>query len=103
MCIIAVDYDGTITADFNKARAALKKLKDAGHTIVIWSSRNNPHQHGLGQPGVYAEMISKLQEHRIPYDDVDRGDVGKFHAQVYIDDKAWRFENNWDEIVSRIY
>ncbi|MHA2039321.1 MAG: hypothetical protein ACW98X_23100 [Promethearchaeota archaeon] len=93
MCIIAVDYDGTITADFNKARAALKKLKDAGHTIVIWSSRNNPHQHGLGQPGVYAEI----------YDDVDRGDIGKFHAQVYIDDKAWRFENNWDEIVSRIY
>lgn len=103
MCTVAIDYDGTISADFDKAREALQTLIDEGHMIVIWSSRNNPQQHGKEQPAVMAEMIEKLREHRIPYHEIDMGGVGKFHAQVYIDDKAWRFENNWEEIVSKIY
>lgn len=103
MCIIAVDFDGTISADFDRAREALQSLKDAGHTIVVWSSRNSLAQHGDESEPLMTQMIDELQEHRIPYDDIDYGDVGKFHAQVYIDDKAFRFEDNWDEIVSRIY
>lgn len=103
MCVIAVDFDGTISYDFDKAREALKKLKELGHTIVIWSSRNNRVQHKEKQAEVFSDMLLLLQLHKIPYDMVDNGDVGKFHAQVYIDDKCWRFEDNWDDIISKIY
>ena len=103
MCTIAVDYDGTITANFQKARQALRQLMDQGHKIVIWSSRNNPEQHGADQGRVFNEMMRMLKFHDIPYNRVDIGDVGKFHAQVYIDDKCWRFENNWNDIVEKIF
>ena len=103
MCTIAIDFDGTITADFEAAGKFIRLLKSRGHRIIIWSTRNNPRQHGGHQPQVMAEMLEMLERHAIPYDEVDDGSVGKFHAQVYIDDKAWRFENNWQEIVDRIY
>ena len=103
MCTVAIDYDGTITADFEKAAKFIRILKSRGHRIVIWSSRNNPRQHGDQQPLVMAEMLDMLARYGIPYDEVDDGTTGKVHAQVYIDDKAWRFENNWQEIVDRIY
>ncbi len=103
MCTIAVDFDGTINADFIKAKTALQALRDAGHVIVIWSSRNNPRQHGEDKSIRMDEMKQALREHEIPYDEIDIGRVGKFHAQVYVDDKALRFENNWDEILKRIY
>lgn len=103
MCTIAIDYDGTISADFGTARTALQALIDRGHRIVIWSSRNNPRQHGENQKLVYQEMLDNLNMHNIPYHEIDDGTAGKFHAQVYIDDKAWRFENNWNQIIERIY
>lgn len=103
MCVIAVDFDGTISADFSAAKIALTKLIEFGHTIVIWSSRNNPRQHGDKQKQIIEEMITLLKKNEIPYHEIDMGDIGKFHAQVYIDDKCWRFENNWDEIIERIY
>ncbi len=103
MCTVAIDYDGTITADFDLARKYIGQLRDAGHYVIIWSSRNNPVQHKENQPIVMADMITKMVQHDIPYDEIDYGEVGKLHAQVYIDDKAWRFENNWAEIIERIY
>lgn len=103
MCKIAIDFDGTISHDFEAARAAISTLIDKGHYIIIWSSRNNPRQHPDNQQELYAEMKTLLESHNIPYNEIDDGTCGKFHAQVYIDDKAWRFENNWDEIVERIY
>lgn len=102
MCTIAIDFDGTISADFDAARIAIKKLKHDGHYIVIWSSRNNPRQH-VNQKEVYQEMKDLIHKHEIPYDEIDDGSCGKFHAQVYIDDKCWRFENNWDYLLNRIY
>lgn len=103
MCTIAIDFDGTISADFDQARTFIGILRSRGHRIIIWSTRCNPRQHGENQPKVMAEMLALLEKHGIPYDEVDDGSVGKVHAQVYIDDKAWRFENNWQEIVDRIY
>jgi hydroxymethylpyrimidine pyrophosphatase-like HAD family hydrolase len=103
MCTIAIDYDGTISADLEGARKALTELKEQGHRLIVWSSRNNPMQHGDQCESLMIEMINTLNVHKIPYDEVDMGYVGKFHAQVYIDDKAWRFENNWDEIIKKIY
>ncbi len=103
MCTIAIDFDGTISANFEEARKFIGILRSRGHRIIIWSSRCNPRQHADNQPNVMAEMLELLERHAIPYDEVDDGKVGKVHAQVYIDDKAWRFENNWQEIVDKIY
>ena len=103
MCIVAIDYDNTITANFEAARKAIEQLRAEGHIVIIWSSRNNPRQHGENSEALMLDMEEQLVNHSIPYDEIDVGEVGKFHAQVYIDDKAWRFENNWDEIVSKIY
>ena len=103
MCTIAIDYDGTITANFEEAGTFIRLLKSRGHRIIIWSTRNNPRQHGDRQPMVMAEMLEMLERYAIPFDEVDDGTVGKVHAQVYIDDKARRFENNWQEIVDKIY
>jgi len=104
MCIVAVDYDGTITADFPAARKALQGLRGQGHTIVIWSSRNNPRQHGDNCAALMEEMLRALEEHKIPFDEIDDGTVGKFHAQVYIDDKAIRLEyGDWNGVIARIW
>lgn len=103
MCIVAVDFDGTISSDFIGARKALEALVRKGHYIVIWSSRNSYRQHGSNVPNLMKEMQDSLREHHVPFHEIDLGDNGKFHAQVYIDDKAIRFENNWDEIVDKIY
>ena len=103
MCIIAVDFDGTISADFEKAAEALTTLRQKGHRIVIWSSRNNTKQHGAESGRLLIQMEEQLDKHMVPYDEIDYGGNGKFHAQVYIDDKAWRFENNWNDIIGKIY
>jgi predicted mannosyl-3-phosphoglycerate phosphatase (HAD superfamily) len=103
MCVIAIDFDGTISADFEKAAEALTVLRQKGHKIVIWSSRNNPRQHGIESKELLAQMQEQLDKHMVPYDEIDYGENGKFHAQVYIDDKAWRFESNWDDILNKIY
>ncbi len=103
MCTIAVDFDGTISADFQAARKALSTLIEKGHTIVIWSSRNNHKQHGARTEVLMQYMQDLLDINQVPYHAIDTGDCGKFHAQVYIDDKSWRFENNWEEIITRIY
>lgn len=103
MCIVAVDFDGVIGVNFSKARHFLNVLKNKGHTIVIWSSRNNSRQHGKNKLKLMSDMKKLLDENDIPYDEIDDGSVGKFHAQVYIDDKAIKFDNNWEEMVSKIY
>lgn len=103
MCTIAIDYDGTISSNFEQAKEALDILHEQGHYIVIWSSRNNTRQHGINRDSLMAEMKNCLDQHLIYYDEIDYGGCGKFHAQVYIDDKCWRFESNWKEIINRIY
>lgn len=103
MCVIAVDFDGVINADFVESRHFLGILRNKGHTIVIWSTRNNTRQHGENQSKMMFNMQKMLDENNIPYDEIDDGSNGKFHAQVYIDDKAIKFENNWEEIIHKIY
>src|ERR1019366_5551902 len=101
MTTIAIDYDKTISSDFVAAKNAITTLREAGHHITIWSCRNNKVHLGKEQKTLYAEMLKALQDNEIPYDNIDNGESGKFYAQVYIDDKAWRFENNWDEIIKK--
>jgi len=49
------------------------------------------------------EMIEFLDKHQIPYDEVDNGTKGKVTADIMIDDKGLRFEDNWNQIAAWVY
>jgi capsule biosynthesis phosphatase len=106
---ICIDLDGVICQtkkpeqDYSEVKplpGAVKKiqaLKKAGHYIIISSSR---HMKTTG--GDVNQVLAKvgevtlvwLRKHKIPYDEIN---FGKPYAHVYIDDKAYRFEN-WQSI-----
>jgi uncharacterized HAD superfamily protein len=92
---IMVDLDGVVSTEervfdrplakpIDGAREALQKLKDAGHAIIIYTARGwaeyNVTKHWLDQAGM-------------PYDAIH---MGKPIANVWIDDRAIKFEN-WDQ------
>jgi len=125
--IFAIDFDGTVVeqdkpyADVYSplvlkpgAREALESLKRAGHTLVLWSGRNNRSRMTLAEldplvrAGLKVDRLSdesrQLEADRwrqmlafvaseLPgvFDAVDDGRQGKMSADVYIDDKAVRF------------
>jgi len=116
--IIAVDFDGTlchfdypdIGAIKPGAREALVRLKELGYYIVIYSCRSclwSPEIFGDPDEDLYdipnrklvKAMEKWLNEHDIPYDEIDYGQKGKPTARAYIDDKGVRFEDNWPEVV----
>lgn len=101
--IIAVDFDGTVVEHEYPsigrlkpgAKEALKAFKKAGHKIVIWTCRQGEEER---------EVRLFLTENDLPFDTVNTpaagADLGtrKIYADVYIDDKGLRFEDNWAEI-----
>ena len=89
---IMVDLDGVICTEervFDRpladpiagAKEALQELKNAGHTIVIYTAR------GWAEYNVTRHW---LDEHGIPYDAIH---MGKPIAHVWIDDRAIQFKN----------
>lgn len=104
---IAVDFDNTI-AHLEKFPAigepipgvqeALQKLKDMGYEIVIYTCRANSDQRETS-----AEQVKEyLDQYKIPYDRISKGSEGKPMALYYIDDRAIKFDNNWDAVVQQI-
>ena len=101
--IIAVDFDGTVVEHEYPAIGGLKpgakealiELKKAGHKIIIWTCRIGKEEQ---------EVRQFLKEQEIPFDTVNTpiagADLGtrKIYADIYIDDKGLRFENNWEVI-----
>lgn len=95
--IIAVDFDGTlchnaypeIGAPLPGAVAAMQKLKEQGHYIIIWTCRHGDR---------LTDAVNWLLEHQIPFDRVNdhnpdnvrRYGAGgkKVYAHCYIDDRA---------------
>ncbi len=101
--VVAVDFDGVIVDykewsghnSFGKvkegAREVLQEFRRRGWVIVVWTTRYNK------------EGIRKyLEENGIPFDYINENPLGppdtsrKIHADVYIDDKAIRFES-WEQ------
>jgi capsule biosynthesis phosphatase len=79
------------------APESLKALRDSGHYIIINTARHmKTCQGNLGMVNAKITLITLnwLQQYDIPYDEVY---FGKPHADVYIDDNAFRF-NSWDDI-----
>src|SRR4051794_25712758 len=108
---ICLDLDGVICelrkpgetyADLQPVPGAaekLRRLKDAGHTIIIHTGRHmKPCEGNVGL--VLARQgyipLERLARHNIPFDEIY---FGKPWADVYIDDNAYRF-TSWDEISS---
>ncbi len=97
---IMVDLDGVLCSEepfFERplarpiagAREALKKLRRAGYTIVIYTAR------GWGE---YRVTRQWLDEHGFVYDGIH---MGKPVADVWIDDRALAF-TSWKETLSRL-
>lgn len=81
------------------APEALKELKAAGNYIIINTARHmKTCQGNLGMVTAKISLITLkwLEKYEIPYDEIY---FGKPHADIYIDDNAYRF-NSWAEISS---
>ncbi|MFK7851861.1 MAG: capsular biosynthesis protein [Akkermansiaceae bacterium] len=106
---ICVDIDGVLCtlrkedetyADVQALPGAaehLKSLKEAGHYIILNTARHMAtckSNVGMVIARQGKTLIHWLEEHEMVYDELW---FGKPHADVYIDDNAYRFEG-WDKI-----
>ena len=112
---IVVDFDKTVAEDrypgigrpMPGAKRALKRLKDAGYEIVIFSCRltTDPGKPADEPVQQKAKIEAWLREQGMPFDRVEDGKDGKPHASHYIDDKALHYgggEGDWDAICNYI-
>ena len=106
---IAIDLDGTICpikqagqsyADLQPlpgARNRIHELRTAGHYVIILTARNMATcQSNVGKVMKNVGMLTLewLERHQIEYDEIY---FGKPNAEIYLDDRAIRFEN-WRSI-----
>lgn len=106
---IVVDLDGVICpikqpkdsyADLQPIPGAverLKKLRAAGHYIIIVTARHMATcEANVGQVmrRIGKVTLDWLERHGIEYDEIH---FGKPNAEVYLDDRAFRF-TSWDEV-----
>lgn len=106
---LLIDVDSTLCetrkehehySDVIPKKGAIETLKDwkaRGYYIMIYTSRNmSKYNNNIGL--IVANQAPILQEwlkkHEIPYDELH---FGKPLSDVIIDDKAIRYENNWEE------
>ena len=105
--IIAVDFDGTlhtgkwpgIGSPAPYARDVMRKLKDDGHYLIIWSCREGKQQ---------TDMVNWMLEQGIPFDRVNEhhpesirtygSNSRKVYAHLYIEDKQVGGLPMWEEI-----
>jgi len=101
---VCVDFDGTLvklSKDFEQfekvlpgAREALHELKRLGCKIIIHTAR--PHANGH-----LNEIADYLEEESIPFDEININSECEWEsikplAHLYIDDRALRFEGDWE-------
>src|SRR4051812_13318684 len=106
---ICIDLDGVICqlkmagqsySELQPVPGAIEKLralKAAGHYIIICTARHMKTCGGnvgrvVARQG--AVTLKWLEKHEIEFDEIH---FGKPHAQIYIDDNAFRF-NGWQSI-----
>tara|TARA_Y100000310_G_scaffold292112_1_gene320601 strand:+ start:592 stop:897 length:306 start_codon:yes stop_codon:yes gene_type:complete len=97
---LIIDLDGTICTEektFSRtlakpirgAKEALCKLRDAEHTIIIYSARSW---------NEYEMTEDWLRRHKIPFDQLV---MGKPVGDYWIDDRAIKFER-WENVLSTL-
>lgn len=105
---IVIDLDKTICSEKRKSYwhvkpnsgviEKLNKWRLDGHYIIIHTARHMVTC--KGNVDLVVEQIGKLTwawllKWRIPYDELV---FGKPYGHVYIDDKGFKFDDNWDSI-----
>jgi len=104
---LAVDLGGTLLdyQDFNPDTFGdpmpgmvelLNQVKEAGWKIIIWTVRKKSDA-----------MVEHLKKHNVPYDYINwqpwpRNGSRKVSADVYLDDRAIRFEGKADGLLEQI-
>ena len=111
---ICIDLDGTLCeirkegqtyADVKVKEGAsqrVKELRDAGHTIIINTARNlgsTGHNVGKALKNVGQITFEWLEKNGIEYDEIF---FGKPNADITIDDRVLRFQDNWNEITEEL-
>ncbi len=93
-----IDFDDTLCLKDDSvaphAKEVLAGLKKAGHKITICSSRFNPKIWGELVETRINKVKQWLRENDIQFDEIT---AYKPSADVYIDDKGYRFEGNWEK------
>lgn len=107
---ICIDLDGTICeirkdnetyADVKVKPGAAERisaLRKAGHTIIINTARNmgsTGHNVGKALKNIGKITFDWLEKNGIEYDEIF---FGKPNADITIDDRVLRFQDNWSEI-----
>ena len=94
-------YDGTIYDDpVEGAHEALERLSKE-HTIIVYTCKAKPDR-GLVNGKTGTELIWEwLREHNMAQF-VSKVPAEKPRAKFYIDDRAVRFEQNWDEVLDKL-
>jgi len=109
---IAIDFDGVLRKSnrYDKtsfgepsdgASNATKKIKDLGYDIIIHTCRGE-HEHD--------EIAEWCEENDIKFDYINHSPINrtlklaknKPNADYYIDDKAIRFEGDWESVLCQI-
>lgn len=110
--IAVIDFDGTLCKfafpDVGpiepNVREALEILKGAGYTIQIHSCRTATYWGNETERRVHMKLIQDfMKEHNLPYDELIMSiSKDKPIADVYIDDRGMRYDNNWLEIARQL-
>tara|TARA_Y100000310_G_C20507504_1_gene727161 strand:+ start:666 stop:1040 length:375 start_codon:yes stop_codon:yes gene_type:complete len=111
---ICIDIDGTLceTKSDNQeysdvkplphAVECVRRLKEEGNTIILYTARNmKTCNNNVGKVIANIGMITLewLSRNNIPFDEIY---FGKPLADVYIDDKGLKYENDWKNIENEI-
>ena len=107
---ICIDLDGTI-CEIRKdpqtyvdvkvkegAKEMIHNLRAAGHTIIINTARNmgsTGHNVGKALKNVGQMTFEWLERNGIEYDEIF---FGKPNADITIDDRVVRFNDNWEDM-----
>lgn len=106
--VVAVDLDGTLCEYHEGAPAEigkplpgmveeLKKLKEAGWYIVVWTVRP-----------ASLDLALQLEALKIPFDEINSNKYGpkdgsnKIYADVYVDDKALTFSGETGGLAEKV-
>lgn len=116
---ICIDFDNTICTFAYPNIGPMKKgaleaahyLRSMGFRIIVSSCRTCKYYPEIFAPnggvtgkgaGVHKDMVSWLDAHKYPYNEIDEGEKGKPLADYYVDDKGVFFVDDWEKIVEFI-
>ena len=108
--VLVVDFDGTIAAwardgypaigePLEGAAYFLRMLQTEGWKIIVYSCRHGPE--------LEAKMARWLEEHEIPFDEINTNSdypwaAGKPVGDIYLDDRGMRFGGDWQEAYRQV-